>query len=193
MNDWHCDGSWRKIVAKKETSMKNTICIALIAVCLFGATPTQAQTPAIVIKDADMQAKLKEMIDQRIQDSAVRIVNAGEGNLGVFLIHLNPGQTPPPPVQLMSHNDVSEVYYVIKGEGMLYHGGTIQNATPRNLTTTGGPSMGGPGSGNLTVTVGPGDVFIVPAKTPHQVNLGAKTEMIYLLVRVDPKKHLELK
>jgi hypothetical protein len=60
------------------------ICIALIAVCLFGATPTQAQTPAVVIKDADMQAKLKEMIDQRIQDSAVRIVSAGEGNLGVL-------------------------------------------------------------------------------------------------------------
>jgi quercetin dioxygenase-like cupin family protein len=31
----------------------------------------------------------------------------------------------------------------------------------------------------------PGDVFIVPANTPHQVNLGAKTEMVYLVVRFD--------
>jgi quercetin dioxygenase-like cupin family protein len=36
-------------------------------------------------------------------------------------------------------------------------------------------------------------VFIVPANTPHQVNLGAKTEMVYLVVRFDPKKHLQLK
>ncbi len=28
--------------------------------------------------------------------------------------------------------------------------------------------------------------------TPHQVNIGALTEMVYLVVRVDPEKHLEL-
>jgi len=110
-----------------------------------------------------------------------------------FAIHLNPGQTPQEPIQLMSHNDVTEVYYVIKGEGTLYHGGTIDNPTPRDLATTGGPSKGGPSKGKLTQNVGPGDVFIVPANTPHQVNLGAKTEMVYLVVRFDPKKHLQLK
>ena len=41
--------------------------------------------------------------------------------------------------------------------------------------------------------VGPGDMFIIPPNTPHQVNLGAKTEMVYLVVRVDPKQHLQLK
>jgi mannose-6-phosphate isomerase-like protein (cupin superfamily) len=152
-----------------------------------------AQNSAIIIPNAEMQAKLKEMIEKKVQDDAVHIANAGDANVGVFFIHLNPGQTPQEPIQLMSHNDVTEVYYVIKGEGILYHGGTIENPTPRDLATTGGPSKGGPSTGKSTQSVGPGDVFIVPANTPHQVNLGAKTEMVYLVVRFDPKKHLQLK
>jgi mannose-6-phosphate isomerase-like protein (cupin superfamily) len=133
------------------------------------------------------------MIEQKVQDDALRVVNAGDLNLGVFFIHLNPGQPPQEPVQLMSHNDVTEVYYVLKGEGTLYHGGTIENPVSRDLATTGGPSKSGPGRNKLTQNVGPGDVFIVPPNTPHQVNLGAKTEMMYLVVRIDPKKHLQLK
>jgi len=156
-------------------------------------SPVSAQNTAVVIPNAEMQAKLKDMIEKKVQDDSVRVANAGEANVGVFFIHLNPGQTPQEPIQLMSHNDVTEVYYVIKGEGRLYHGGTIENATPRDLATTGGPSKGGASQGKLMQNVGPGDVFIVPANTPHQVNLGAKTEMVYLVVRFDPKKHLQLK
>jgi mannose-6-phosphate isomerase-like protein (cupin superfamily) len=164
--------------------------VLMWAMCV---SPVAAQNTAIIIPDAQMQAKLKEMIEKKVQDDAVRIANAGDANVGVFFIHLNPGQTPQEPIQLMSHDDVTEVYYVIKGEGILYHGGTIQNPTPRDLATTGGPSKGGASNGKLTQNVGAGDVFIVPANTPHQVNLGAKTEMVYLVVRFDPKKHLLLK
>jgi mannose-6-phosphate isomerase-like protein (cupin superfamily) len=92
----------------------------------------------------------------------------------------------------MTHNDVAEVYYVIKGEGILYHGGTLENPTPRN-TRPGGPGRGGPARDKMTQNVGPGDIFIITPDTPHQVNLGAKSEMLYLVVRVDPKKHLQLK
>ena len=156
-------------------------------------TPPEIPNTAIVIPNADMQAKLRQMIEKKVQDDSVRVVDTGDSNLGVFFIHLNPGQPPQEPVQLMSHNEVTEVYYVLKGEGTLYHGGTIENPSPRDLATTGGPSKGGPGKGTVIQTVGPGDVFIVPANTPHQVNLGAKTEMVYFVVRIDPKKHLQLK
>ena len=172
--------------------MKNILC-ALVLTCLGSVSAGFAQNTAIVIPNAEMQAKLKEMIEKKVQDDSLRVANAGDANVGVFFIHLNPGQTPQEPIQLMSHNDVTEVYYVIKGEGTLYHGGTIENPTPRDLATTGGPSKGGPSKGKLTQSVGPGDVFIVPANTPHQVNLGAKTEMVYIVFRFDPKKHLQLK
>lgn len=72
--------------------------------------PPEAHGTAIVIPNADMQAKLRQMIEQRVQDDSVRVVDTGDSNLGVFFIHLNPGQTPQEPIQLMSHNDVTEVY-----------------------------------------------------------------------------------
>ena len=115
-----------------------------------------------------------------------------EHKYGRFNIRLSPTPTPQEPVTLMSHNDVSEVYYVIKGEGLLYHGGTFENPTARS-TRPAGPGLGGPSKDKVLQKVGPGDVFIIPPNTPHQVNLGATTEMLYLVVRVDPKKHLELK
>ena len=172
--------------------MKKTLC-GFVITCVISAFPVAAQNTAVVIPNAEMQAKLKDMIEKKVQDDSVRVANAGDANVGVFFIHLNPGQTPQEPIQLMSHDDVTEVYYVIKGEGTLYHGGTIENPATRDLATTGGPSKGGASTGKLTQNVGPGDVFIVLANTPHQVNLGAKSEMVYLVVRFDPKKHLQLK
>jgi mannose-6-phosphate isomerase-like protein (cupin superfamily) len=178
--------------------MKKFICCSVVfaSLCVLPAWAQKKPEPAtpgqaIIIKDAAMQAKLKDMIAAKLQDDAVKIVNTPEGNLGIFLIHLNPGQTPQEPVSLMSHDEVSEVYYVLKGEGFLFHGGTMANPTPRDLTTTGGPSKGGPGQNKQTEQVGPGDLFVIPPNTPHQVNLGAKTEMLYLVIRIDPKKHLE--
>ena len=172
--------------------MKKALC-SFVVTYLLCVPLSSAQNTAIIIPNADLQAKLKQMIEQKVQDDSVRVVDTGDSNLGVFFIHLNPGQPPQEPIQMMSHNDVTEVYYILKGEGTLYHGGTIQNPTPRDLATTGGPSKGGQANGKLAQNVGPGDMFIVPANTPHQVNLGAKTEMVYLVVRIDPKKHLQLK
>src|SRR4051812_19249154 len=185
---------------QRRRMMKHSFWRSAVLLFVFSAAALRAQAPkadspgsAILIRDAQMQSKLKDMIAAKMQDDAIRVVKAGEGNLGVFLIHLNPSQPPQPPVQLMSHNDVAEVYYVLRGEGVLYHGGTIDKPAPRELATTGGPSLMGPGKDNRAENVGPGDVFIIPPNTPHQVNLGAKTEMVYLVVRVDPKQHLQLK
>src|SRR3954467_1542995 len=98
--------------------MNKRICSAVVVAFALCSFPTWAQNTApskpgtaIYIPDAATKAKLKDMIANKVQDDAVRIVNTGDGNLGVFLIHLNPGQTPQEPIALMSHNDVSEVYY----------------------------------------------------------------------------------
>ena len=190
--------------------MKKAIGLTIVFAFALSLSPIYAQAPAqnaapvgpkdapkpttaVLIKDAAVQAKLKDMIEKRQQDESIRLVSTGEGgNLGVFLIRLNPTPQPAEPVTLMSHNDVSEVYYVLKGEGIIYHGGTFEGATPRQ-TRPAGPGMGGPSKDKIMENVGPGDIFIITPNTPHQVNLGAKTEMLYLVVRVDPKKQLEIK
>lgn len=169
--------------------------IATLATTIFAVSvhAQNADVPgaAIMIPSADVQAKVMEMVASGGQDEALRVVSvAGESNLGIYVIHLNPRETEGP-ITLTTHDDVPEVYYVLQGEGIVYHGGTIENPTPRSFAVV-GPGTTGIGRDYLSQRVGPGDLFIVTPDTPHQVNVGAETEMVYLVVRIDPEKHLEL-
>ena len=144
-----------------------------------------------MIPNVDVQAKIAEMIAAGGQDEALRVVSvAGESNIGIFVIHLNPRDSEGP-ITLTTHDDVPEVYYVLQGEGIVYHGGAIENPAPRSFAVV-GPGTSGIGTDYLSQRVGPGDLFIVTPDTPHQVNVGAETEMVYLVVRIDPEEHLEL-
>ena len=175
--------------------MKKTIW-SLLAILAWSMTTLHAQSPApegeaILITSSEVRAKIDEMITAGGQDEPLRVVDiAAESNLGVFVIRLSPRE-PQESVTLMTHDDIAEVYYVLEGEGIIYHGGDIQNATARS-TRVAGPGTGGTGTDYLDQRVGPGDMFIVRPNTPHQVNIGALTDMVYLVVRVDPEKHLEL-
>jgi len=178
--------------------MKHSIWMTATLATVFWVSAVQAQgleqdVPgrAIMIPNADVQAKLREMIAAGVQDEAVRVVSVdGESNLGIYLIHLNPRESDGP-ITLSTHNDVPEVYYVLQGEGIVYHGGTIENPVPRSFAVV-GPGTSGIGRDYLSQRVGPGDLFIVTPDTPHQVNVGAETEMVYLVVRIDPEMHLEI-
>ena len=178
--------------------MKHSIWMTATLATVFWVSVVQAQgleqdVPgrAIMIPNAEVQAKLREMIAAGVQDEAVRVVSVdGESNLGIYLIHLNPRESDGP-ITLSTHNDVPEVYYVLQGEGIVYHGGTIENPVPRSFAVV-GPGTSGIGRDYLSQRVGPGDIFIVTPGTPHQVNVGAETEMVYLVVRIDPEMHLEI-
>ena len=87
------------------------------------------------------------------------------------------------------HEKDAELMVVLDGTGNIVTGGKLVEEKRTNANNLSGPSIAG---GNSQAVV-KGDMVIVPANTPHQVNLGAKTEMVYLVVRVDPKKHLALK
>ena len=168
----------------------------LLAIFACSMTTLHAQSPvpegqAILIPSSEVQAKIEDMVTAGGQDEPLRVLDiAGESNLGVFVIRLSPRESQGS-VTLMTHDDIAEVYYVLEGEGIIYHGGDIQDPTARS-TRVAGPGTGGTGTDYMDQRVGPGDMFIVRPNTPHQVNIGALTEMVYLVVRVDPEKHLEL-
>lgn len=170
---------------------------SLLAIVAWSLTALHAQSPApegqaILIPSSEVQAKIRDMITAGGQDEPLRVLDiAGESNLGVFVIRLSPRESQGS-VTLMTHDDIAEVYYVLEGEGVIYHGGDIQDPTARS-TRVAGPGSGGTGTDYLEQRVGPGDMFIVRPDTPHQVNIGALTDMVYLVVRVDPEKHLELR
>jgi quercetin dioxygenase-like cupin family protein len=54
-----------------------------------------------------------------------------------------------------------------------------------------GPStQGGVVSNGVSRKVGPGDVVVIPPNTPHWFSDIATDQIVYLVVRVDPKKVL---
>jgi quercetin dioxygenase-like cupin family protein len=85
---------------------------------------------------------------------------------------------------------------VISGNGTLVTGGTIQNAKEipadnQVVTVLNGPSTnGGPVMNGVSRKLAPGDVVIIPPNTPHWFSEITTDQIVYLVVRVDPKKVL---
>ena len=63
--------------------MKNILC-GLVLICLVSVSVVSAQSTAIVIPNAEMQAKLKEMIEKKVQDDSVHVANAGDATSACF-------------------------------------------------------------------------------------------------------------
>ena len=80
--------------------------------------------------------------------------------------------------------------------GTLVTDGTIENIkdTPADnpvVTTLNGPSSGGGKViGGKSRRLGPGDVVVIPPNTPHWWTEITGDQIVYLVVRMDPRKVL---
>jgi len=67
------------------------------------------------------------------------------------------------------HSQVTEIYYVTQGTGVLVTGGTLGDAQPNDLRNVrAGPGFSGVHQGGTARRVGPGDVIAIPAGTAHR-------------------------
>ena len=86
------------------------------------------------------------------------------------------------------HERVTETYYILHGSGTIVTGGSLGDPKPSDLTRVGaGPSLTGTRQGGESRKVGPGDVIIVPAGTPHSFDQ-LDSPISYLVFRFDPLK-----
>jgi len=127
-------------------------------------------------------------------DREIKIVDMGRYNLGVAVLRraaLKPGPT----VGGINHTKVTEVYYVVSGEGTLVTGGDVKDVKPlaadnELVTTIVGPS-------NNATFVKPaetrkiktGDVIIIPAGVYHGFS-EVIDHIEYVTVRPDMEKVL---
>lgn len=156
--------------------------------------------PAQNIVHADeIYAAAKFAKGRAVADSVLRIVSIGEKyNVGVSVVSRSKinGKTP---ADAIIHDVVTEVYQIIKGKGILLVGGTLDSSiripanSPIVIKIAGPGSMGKHITGGTQYEVGPGDIVIIPPKTPHGF-IELKTNSIdYTLIRIDTEKVLELK
>ena len=92
----------------------------------------------------------------------------------------------------VSHDQITEVYYITEGSGTLVTGGTMvdeKRSAPDSAVykTLNGPSSSGSGlKGGTTRKVSAGDVIIIPPKVGHWFSAMEGDHLDYLIIRVDP-------
>lgn len=78
------------------------------------------------------------------------------------------------------HSEWDDVILVQEGGATLLHGGVVEGGRE----TAPGERRGGRIGGGTSQVIGPGDVVLVPAGTPHQVMVPAGGSVTYLVVKV---------
>jgi mannose-6-phosphate isomerase-like protein (cupin superfamily) len=158
--------------------------------------PRSISRTATDVTNAEIQAAAKVNPSAAVLDQALRVVNIdGEYNVGVGVVHRN-RTTGPVSSGAVEHSEITEVYHVISGKGTLVTGGVLENpkaAEPDSdvVKVLVGPSTRGDKiQGGVSRELGPGDVVIIPPNTPHWFSEVTSDQIVYLVVRVDPKKVL---
>ena len=144
--------------------------------------------PATYLPSSDIQAFLKALPPDAISDLPIRAVDVGGyrvGVFGVFRPHSQPGDA------IAHETRTTEVYYILDGSGTLVTGGTITGMKPPPAGRTAGP-RGDRIEGGASRHVGPGDIIVIPGRTPHWWS-SLDSDIHYLIVRPDPDGRMRLK
>jgi len=78
------------------------------------------------------------------------------------------------------HATQADIFVVQTGEATLQVGGTVESPRATGPNETRGPSISGASEKKLA----PGDIVVIPAKTPHRVMIPDGKELTYFLVKV---------
>ncbi len=165
----------------------SALMMPLIASAQSGKTPTDG-----TIMSAEEIAKVVSAPGGG--DREIKIVDLGRYNLGVAVLRrgaIAPGGA----IGAINHTNITEVYYVVSGEGTLVMGGEVKDPKPiaadNELVTT----VVGPGNNatfvkpTTTRRVKAGDVVIIPAGVYHGFSEVAD-HIEYVSVRPDLDKVL---
>lgn len=154
---------------------------------LLAATTARAQTPpppAVHITPAEIATLLESGIMKSAVDQPIKSAVVHGGTALVAMLHRDRAEA-----GALIHERVTETYYILHGSGTLVTGGALGGtAKPTDLTRVGaGPSLQGERQGGESRRVGPGDIIIVPAGTPHSFSV-LDSPISYLVFRFDPGK-----
>jgi uncharacterized RmlC-like cupin family protein len=150
------------------------------------APAAQPPLPAVDVKAADIKAFIDNLPRNAISDLPIRVADVGGYRVGVF------GVFRPKSVKqdaVLHETTTSEVYYMLEGAATLVTGGTLADQQkPATGTTVRGSRI----DGGVSRRVTPGDVVIIPGRTPHWWS-ELDGDIRYLIVRPDPSGRLPLK
>jgi mannose-6-phosphate isomerase-like protein (cupin superfamily) len=178
--------------------MLNGMCgvVAIALLCLtsraaYGQT-VSTPTAATDLSGSAIQAHIRTAEQQGVTDRILSMVDIGPYNIAAAVVI----RRPPSPTSkgvgniggFLSHNKITEVYYVLRGSGTQLTGGTMIGGQPNKGGGATGPGIGGgtslrsARSSNLVA----GDIQIIPPNVPHGWASVGPEGIDYIVFRVDP-------
>jgi hypothetical protein len=164
------------------------IALGLFVLSLALSSAAQAPSlPATPITNADIQAFIDALPRDVVSDKPIRVVDVGGYHVGVY------GVFRPKTIAQEANvheTKVTEIYYILNGNATLVTGGTLpdrKQLRPGSTTFQSSRIDGG-----ASRKVSPGDVVIIPGRTPHWWS-SQDGDLRYLIFRPDPENTLPLK
>jgi len=161
--------------------LSRSLLVTLVATSAWAQTPP---VPAVHITPAEVATFLETAISKSAVDQPIKSVDVHGGKALVAMLHRDRAEA-----GALIHERATETYYILHGSGTLVTGGALGGTPkPTDLTRLGaGPSLQGERQGGESRRVGPGDVIIIPAGTPHSFS-ALDSPISYLVFRFDPGK-----
>ena len=176
------------------TKLMCVLAFTLSAASIAAQAPASASAPAgksglpaTDVTGAEIKAFIDKLPKNAISDLPIRVVDVGGYRVGTF------GVFRPKSVKqdaVLHEVATTEVYYMLEGSGTLVTGGTLKDERREPPTTT--TVRGSRIDGGVTRKVVPGDVVIIPGRTPHWWS-SLDGDIKYLIIRSDPQGRIALK
>lgn len=149
------------------------------------AAPSSATTSSVYISADEIATTLKNSIANNVVDQPIKamdIATPANHRASLAMLRRTKEET-----TALIHDRVTEIYQIVEGSGTLVTGGKLSDAKPTDLTRlNAGPSQTGVHQGGDSRRVGPRDVIIIPAGTPHRFST-LDGPITYLVYRFEPK------
>jgi hypothetical protein len=172
--------------------------IAIVTPVAISAT-SEPSSEAALLTAATISRVIKGMPANAAVDEALRTVDGGTANIGIFIVHRpqEPDQGCTIEHDTLVNDRTTSIFLVLDGAGTLVTGGKLTNPAPLSsddpdLKLVGGGSRGKGIQNGQSRRIGKGDVVIIPAGVPHGFSAIEKS-ITYEVVRVDSGKILPLK
>ncbi len=157
-------------------------------VALLAAAPlcAAANQPSEYVTAAEIQAALKAMVPARpAVNTLLKTVDEGDYTVSIVVVR----RIPEPGVEDVgqSHRNITEVYQIISGTGVMETGGTMTDTSEVDLKPAIGPTLRGKITGGAARSVGPGDMIVMLPNVPHRFSHTDGT-VAYLAMRLKLKR-----
>ena len=167
--------------------------LSIIGGCLFALQATgllaQDTTVATHVPKSEIMTALQGITN--LPDQQARVVDIGGGiNVAIGILHRGATSTEEgEAITTLAHHNITEVYYVISGAGILVTGGDVESerevpASTEIVRELVGPSAFRTVSGGDSAVISEGDVVVIPAGVAHGFSK-VLDHVTYLSIRID--------